>query len=307
MPMPLVANWNEKVFPELRIMSNAHHPLVSVVIPTFDRDWAVGRAVDSVLAQDYRPVELIVVDDGSRDRTPAVLSSYGDRLTVVRQKNRGVSAARNAGVARAQGDLIAFLDSDDYWKPGKLTVQVDFFASRPDAMICQTGEVWIRNGRRVNPGRRHKKLSGMIFEPSLELCLVSPSAVMMRKTFFEMTGGFDESLPACEDYDLWLRVSMRHPVYLIDAPLVVKTGGHPDQLSAAPGLDQYRIRSLLNLLKSGDLTHAQQQAAAKVLSCKCRIYAQGCRKRDRIDEARHYEKLTALWESGSTHNGSTCG
>ncbi len=271
-------------------------PLVSVIIPTFNRDWAVGRAVDSVLAQDYRLFELIVVDDGSYDQTPAILTSYKDRLTVVRQENRGVSAARNVGAARAQGDLIAFLDSDDYWKPQKLSVQVDFFLSRPEALICQTGEIWIRNGRRVNSGRRHKKLSGMIFEPSLELCLVSPSAVMMRKTFFEMTGGFDETLPACEDYDLWLRISMRHPVYLIDAPLVVKTGGHPDQLSAAPGLDQYRIRSILHLLKSGDLTHDQQQAAAKVLSCKCRIYAQGCRKRDRIEEACHYEAIRSSVE-----------
>lgn len=280
-------------------MKTESGPLVSIIIPTFNRAWAVGRAIDSVLGQDYRPFELIVADDGSRDQTPAILSSYGDRLTVVHQENRGVSAARNAGVARAQGDLIAFLDSDDYWKPQKLTVQVDFFTSHPDALICQTGEIWIRNGRQVNPGRRHKKLSGMIFEPSLELCLVSPSAVMMRNTFFKMMGGFDETLPACEDYDLWLRVSMRHPVYLIDAPLVVKTGGHPDQLSAAPGLDQYRIRSILNLLKSGDLTDEQQQAAEKVLSRKCRIYADGCRKRGRIDEARHYEQLAKLWERGA--------
>lgn len=273
-------------------MNTATGPLVSVVIPTFNRDWAIGRAVDSVLDQDYRPVELIVVDDGSRDQTNAILSSYdGDRLTVVRQENRGVSAARNAGVSRAQGDLIAFLDSDDYWKPGKLSAQVDFFTSHPDALICQTGEIWVRNGVRVNPGQRHRKQAGMIFTPSLDLCLVSPSAVMMRKTFFSMTGGFDETLPACEDYDLWLRVTRRYPVHLIDAPLVVKTGGHPDQLSAAPGLDQYRIRSILKLLESNELTEDQKQAAADVLARKCRIYADGCRKRGRIDEARYYEQF----------------
>ncbi|RJP39856.1 MAG: glycosyltransferase [Desulfobacteraceae bacterium] len=272
-------------------MNAANGPLVSVIIPTFNRAWAVGRAIDSVLEQDYRPFELIVVDDGSTDQTAEILARYGDQLTVVCRENRGVSAARNAGVARAQGDLIAFLDSDDFWRPQKLTVQVDFFTSRPDALICQTGEIWVRNGRRVNPGRRHRKLSGMIFTPSLELCLVSPSAVMMRKTLFSMVGGFDEALPACEDYDLWLRVTRRYPVYLIDAPLVVKTGGHPDQLSAAPGLDQYRIRSILNLLESNELTEDQKQAAADVLARKCRIYADGCRKRGRIDEARHYEAI----------------
>lgn len=272
-------------------MNAANGPLVSVIIPTFNRAWAVGRAIDSVLEQDYRPFELIVVDDGSTDQTAEILARYGDQLTVVCRENRGVSAARNAGVARAQGDLIAFLDSDDFWRPKKLTVQVDFFTSHPDALICQTGEIWVRNGRRVNPGRRHRKLSGMIFTPSLELCLVSPSAVMMRKTLFSMVGGFDEALPACEDYDLWLRVTRRYPVYLIDAPLVVKTGGHPDQLSAAPGLDQYRIRSILNLLESNELTEDQKQAATAILARKCRIYADGCRKRGRIDEARYYEKF----------------
>jgi len=162
-------------------MNAANGPLVSVIIPTFNRAWAVGRAIDSVLEQDYRPFELIVVDDGSTDQTAEILARYGDQLTVVCRENRGVSAARNAGVARAQGDLIAFLDSDDFWRPQKLTVQVDFFTSRPDALICQTGEIWVRNGRRVNPGRRHRKLSGMIFTPSLELCLVSPSAVMIDR------------------------------------------------------------------------------------------------------------------------------
>ena len=272
-------------------MNAANRPLVSVIIPTFNRAWAVERAVDSVLDQDYRPFELIVVDDGSTDQTAEILARYGNQLTVLCQENRGVSAARNAGIARAEGDLIAFLDSDDFWRPKKLTVQVDFFTSNPDALICQTGEFWVRNGRRVNPGRRHRKLSGMIFTSSLELCLVSPSAVMMRKTLFSMVGGFDETLPACEDYDLWLGVTRRYPVHLIDAPLVVKTGGHPDQLSAAPGLDQYRIRSILNLLESNELTEDQKQAAADVLSRKCRIYADGCRKRGRIDEARYYEQF----------------
>lgn len=260
-------------------------PLVSVILPTHNRAWTLKAAVDSVLAQENCPFELIVVDDGSTDETPALLRSYGGRLTVLRQENRGVSAARNTGIAHAAGELIAFLDSDDHWLPGKLSRQAAFFAHRPDARICQTQELWIRNGVRVNPGLRHRKPSGWIFEPSLRLCLVSPSAVMMRRSLFETVGRFDETLPACEDYDLWLRVSLRFPVFLVDAPLVVRYGGHPDQLSRAPGLDRFRIAALVKCLEREPLTPRQRDAALAVLAEKCRIYAEGCRKRGRSDEA----------------------
>ena len=264
------------------------HPFISVIIPTHNRSWVLGEAIDSVLAQDGCDFELIVVDDGSTDGTPALLRSYGDRLTTVRQENRGVSAARNTGIRYASGSLIAFLDSDDHWLTGKLRAQAAFFESRPDALICQTQEIWIRNGVRVNPKKRHQKPSGMIFEPSLHLCLVSPSAVMMRKALFDIVGLFDETLPACEDYDLWLRTSCRFPVFLVDAPLVVKRGGHPDQLSRAPGLDRFRIASLVNCLKNEPLTRRQRDAVTGVLADKCRIYGQGCLKRGRREEAPYY-------------------
>ena len=141
--------------------------------------------------------------------------------------------ARNSGAARAMGMFVAFLDSDDLWLPDKLSVQMEFFLNNSEALICQTQEIWVRNGRRVNAGKRHQKASGLFFERSLELCLVSPSAVMIRKDFFHAMGGFDESLPACEDYDLWLRINARHPIFLVDHPAVIKRGGHDDQLSAA--------------------------------------------------------------------------
>ncbi|MDZ7599434.1 MAG: glycosyltransferase, partial [Desulfobacterales bacterium] len=236
-------------------------------------------------------IALIVVDDGSTDDTPQLLEGYAGRITVLRQANRGVSAARNAGIAAARGELIAFLDSDDLWLPGKLARQAGFFALHPEALICQTEELWVRNGRRVNPGKRHRKRGGMIFEASLELCLVSPSAVMVRRELFDRVGLFDESLPACEDYDLWLRVSCRFPVHLIEIPLIVKHGGHPDQLSRGWGLDRHRIASILNLLAADVLSEDQRQAAICVLRQKCAVVAGGCRARGRLDEAAYYEGL----------------
>ena len=226
-------------------MNPTQTPRVSVIIPTFDRGWCLREAVDSALAQEFTNFELIVVDDGSTDGTAELLEAYRPKVRLLRQANRGVSAARNRGIAAARGELIAFLDSDDLWLPQKLATQVEFFRAHPEALIAQTEETWVRNGRRVNPGKRHRKRSGMIFEPSLDLCLVSPSAVMVRRELFDRVGLFDEGLPACEDYDLWLRVSCCIPIHLIDIPLIVKRGGHADQLSRAWGLDQYRIASIL--------------------------------------------------------------
>ncbi len=266
-------------------------PLVSVVIPTYNRGYMLADAIESVLAQDYTDYELIVVDDGSTDDTPSVLDRYLDRIKVIQQSNQGVSAARNHGIAASKGDLIAFLDSDDLWLPQKLAVQTAFFQTQTDILICQTEEIWIRNGRRVNPKKRHRKPSGDIFERSLELCLVSPSAVMMRRALFDWSGGFDATLPACEDYDLWLRIGSRHPVYLIDTPLIIKNGGHADQLSQMKGLDRFRIQSLLKLIHSGVLTPTQHQAAVRVMKRKSAIYAGGCLKRGRLEEAEYYTQL----------------
>ena len=183
------------------------------------------------------------------------------------------------------------MDSDDLWLPRKLSRQVDFFKLHPDAVINQTEEIWIRNNVRVNPKDRHRKPSGMIFERSLGLCLVSPSAVMIKKTLFAAVGVFDENLPACEDYDLWLRISCQFPVHLIDTPLIIKRGGHEDQLSRAPGLDRFRIQSLKKIIESGRLTESQYRAAVYKLQDKCTIYAGGCRKRGRVVEAASYEAL----------------
>ena len=259
-------------------------PHVSVIIPTYNRRELVHEAIASVLAQSFSDFELIVVDDGSEDGTADVVREFlGVRY--VYQPNRGVSAARNRGVSLSRGELIAFLDSDDFWQPRKLEHQVKFFTVHPEAQICQTEEIWLRNGVRVNPHRKHRKAGGDIFARSLDLCLVSPSAVMMRRELFERMGGFDESLPACEDYDLWLRVAAVMPVYLIDTPLVIKRGGHADQLSRQFwGMDRFRVTALCKLLESGILSEEQHQLAVQVLQRKCTILAHGAWKRGQNGE-----------------------
>ncbi|NNL76184.1 MAG: glycosyltransferase [Desulfobacterales bacterium] len=271
--------------------TSRNKPLVSVIIPTYNRGWIIREAIDSVLDQEFKDYELIVVDDGSTDDTLEILDSYGKDINIWRQPNKGVSAARNMGIAEAAGQLVAFLDSDDLWLPRKLSRQVDFFNTNPGTMVNQTEEMWFRNGIRVNSKKRHRKHSGMIFERSLDLCLVSPSAVMIRKTLFETVGLFDENLPACEDYDLWLRISCCYPIYLIDVPLVIKRGGHADQLSKTSRLDKYRIQALKKIIDSKQLSEIQYRAAAHTLIDKCAIYAGGCRKRGREDEARYFEAL----------------
>jgi len=275
-----------------KIEKKQKKPLISVIIPTYNRGWIIKEAIDSVLSQDYRDFELIIVDDGSTDNTLEILNAYQDDITVLRQNNHGVSAARNWGITAASGRFIAFLDSDDLWLPQKLFRQVEFFNKNPDAQICQTEETWIRKGVRVNPKKRHKKLWGMIFEQSLALCLVSPSAVMIRRSLFDEVGVFDEKLPVCEDYDLWLRISCRFPVYLVDTPLIIKRGGHDDQLSASSGLDKFRIKSLKKIIENDLLSKTQYREAVKTLKEKCAIYSAGCSKRGRKEEALYYTKLS---------------
>ena len=264
-------------------------PLVSVIIPTYNRREMVREAIDSVLAQTYRTFELIVVDDGSNDGTQDVLAGYGEALRVCTQANRGVAAARNRGVLGAAGSYLAFLDSDDLWSPHKLEAQVAFMQENPQAQICQTEEIWFRHGVRVNPRMKHRKPSGDIFRASLELCLVSPSAVMMTRGLFDAAGGFDEAFAACEDYDLWLRIAKSCPVPLVAEPLVIKRGGHKDQLSRSVwGLDRFRIVALQKLLQSG-LEADKRNWVLEVLRRKVAILSRGARKRGHEEMARSFE------------------
>ena len=266
-------------------------PEISVIISTYNRAAMVTEAVESVLAQEMTDFELIVVDDGSTDETEERLSGFGSRLKYYQQENAGVSAARNRGLALSTAPLVAFLDSDDLWLPSKLPLQYNFMTEHLEVHICQTEEVWWRNGRQVNPKRHHRKPAGDIFRRSLNLCLVSPSAVMIRRKLFGEVGYFDEDLPAAEDYDLWLRVSVDHEIPLLPDPLVIKRGGHSDQLSARSGIDRYRIKALKKLLRSDRLSNDQCHRAWQALRRKCEIYGQGCLKRGRVEEGQRYLEL----------------
>jgi glycosyltransferase involved in cell wall biosynthesis len=248
-------------------------------------------ALESVLAQTCDDFELIIVDDGSSDGTVAELRRWSGDLRVIHQERQGVAAARNHGAGAARGRYLAFLDSDDLWLPNKLAVQLAFMRARPEVCICQTEEIWVRRGARINPKAKHQKPSGDIFKRSLDLCLVSPSAVMMTRELFRKTGGFDESFPVCEDYDLWLRIAIEHPVPLLPQKLVVKRGGHGDQLSHSLwGIDRFRVLALQKLLRSG-LTGERRRWALAALWRKVSVLAQGARKRQRESDALAYEAI----------------
>lgn len=268
-------------------------PEVSVIIPTYNRHAMVREAITSVLAQRDANFELIVVDDGSTDGTGTMLAELKG-VTVERTAHRGPATARNRGVALAHAPLLAFLDSDDLWAPEKLHRQLAFMGEFPDCVISQTTEIWIRDGRRVNPGLRHRKRSGDIFLDSLHTCLISPSAVMMRTELFRALGGFDEDLAAAEDYDLWLRILLDHEVGFLDEPLVTRRAGHPDQLSSSiPALDRFRVIALMKLLANDRLTATRRVAVAKVLIVKCRILAQGASRRGRTSEDDLYQTIAS--------------
>ncbi|MEF8888602.1 MAG: glycosyltransferase family 2 protein [Desulfohalobiaceae bacterium] len=268
--------------------------LVSVVIPAYNRGAMLRRAVASVLDQTHTRLEVILVDDGSTDKSISQIEGWADsRLRIHRQQQQGVSAARNAGIARARGDRIALLDSDDEWMPDKLEQHLDF-QEEIGFEVSQCEEIWIRHGRRVNPGLKHRKRAGWIFEASLDLCLVSPSCVMFTRSFWDHVGPFRTDLPACEDYDLWLRAGLRYPFGLMPRGLVRKYGGHPDQLSRKIiGLDLYRIYSLLDILRRESLSGRQRWLLRENLGLRVRRYAQGCLKRDKPEEAERVRRLVA--------------
>jgi glycosyltransferase involved in cell wall biosynthesis len=261
-------------------------PRVTVIIPTFDRAAVLPRAVDSALAQRGADFEILIADDGSTDDTHRVLERYAGnpKVRVLKLEHGGVCKTRNAAVAACGTPLLAFLDSDDEWLPGKLEAQLKLM-DETGLGICQTEEIWIRNGVRVNPPAHYVKREGDLFALSLKYCMITPSSVVMTRDLFDRSGGFNPEFPACEDYEMWLRITHAHRVGLIPKPMMVRYGGHSDQLSTRyPAQDRFRIRGISLLLDGGALAPSHRVLALEALGEKLRVYRAGCEKRGREEE-----------------------
>ncbi len=276
-------------------------PLFSVIIPSYNRKAQLINAVESVLAQNERDFELIVVDDGSDDGTSVIADEYYGRLIYIYQDNSGVSSARNKGISISNSPNITLLDSDDTWHKNKLHKHKEFMENNRNIPVHQTGDIWIRNGVRVNPGSKHIKPEGKIFIPSLQLCLISPSSVCISRTIFEKYGLFDEDLPACEDYDLWLRITPFEEIGLIKENLITRYAGHSDQLSAVHwGMDRFRLYSILKMLNNtGDrIERLYLEAALNTAKEKAEILLNGAIKRCNDILAKDLSEIITLLEDG---------
>ncbi len=270
-------------------------PLVSVIIPTYNRAYILDRAIESVLKQSYRPIELIVVDDGSKDETPLLVKRYPLKYVRLPQ-NFGVSFARNRGILHSKGELLAFLDSDDAFLPKKIEKQVNFFLKHPECQILQTEEIWFKGEKRLNPKKYHAKAEGYFLDRAVKLCVVSISTVMIKREVFTELGLFDEEFPVCEDYEYWLRVAIHMPVYLLKEALVVKQGGRADQLSQRKGLDFYRIKALLKTYKN---YYHRLSAEEKLLILgeaqkKSEIFSKGAKKHGNL---KALFELSKMWSN----------
>ena len=254
--------------------------MISIIIPTFNRSKRLLKAVESVLCQTYRDFELIVIDDGSTENLQHISELVQDNgHKFIRTDNQGVAQARNFGVSQSRGEWISFLDSDDCWRPKKLEQQVKFHSENPNLLISQCEETWIRKGKKVNKKKYQVAPDGEAFESSVKLCCISPSCVMMHRQLFKEKGGFDRRFVVCEDYDLWLRITVDNEVGLVKELEVEKYGGHEDQLSMSePAMDRYRVFALLKLVMNFDLDKKKLKSALTETHRKANILFKGAVK-----------------------------
>jgi len=260
---------------------------ISVVIPTYNRKELLEKAIISVLQQTHSPDEIIVVDDFSSDGTEEMVKAKFSHIRYIRlEKHLGVAAARNRGIKEASFEWISFLDSDDQWVSNKIEEQMKYIKRKPYYKICHTDEIWIKNNIRINQGKKHQKYEGWFFIPSLWMCLISPSSVIIHKSVFDSVGYFDEDFSVVEDYELWLRVTSRYPVGYVDKKLTVKFGGHDDQLSKTiNGIEKYRLLAIEKLIKNRWVNGFYLEKAFETYFKKYLIYLNGCLKRGNFAEA----------------------
>lgn len=252
-------------------------PFFSVIIPTYNRKNFFKIALESVLKQSFTDYELIVVDDGSTDNTKEIIDQINsEKISYFYQENRGPAAARNKGIKQAKGQFICFLDSDDRFCTQKLEITHDYIKKHPGYQIFHTEETWYRNGRILSQKKHHQKPTGESFKRATELCCISPSTAVIKKSLFKTIGYFDEKLPVCEDYDFWLRVTAQYPLFLIPEYLTIKEGGHSDQQSKKyPAMDRFRIYALEKILKTLPSESTNYRLAYAQLRRKILIYLKG--------------------------------
>ena len=226
-------------------------PRVSVVIPAYNSDSFISRAIDSVLSQTYEDYEIIVVDDGSVDFTQDVVSRYCERVKYIKQENMGAGAARNRAVQGSKGEYIAFLDADDAWGPEKLEKQVAFLDDFPGYVMVYSDMSHFEDDIKINDSYLHERdykwvASGRIFMNLLRECFIFTPTVMVRKCCFNSVGGFDVSLKTCQDVDLWIRISSKNNIGYIDEPLALR---YAHSMNSTKNADNYLHYPIVMFLK----------------------------------------------------------
>jgi glycosyltransferase involved in cell wall biosynthesis len=246
-------------------------PLVSVVIPAYNAEAFLGETLDSVLAQTYPNLEVIVVDDGSTDATPQLLEKYSDRIRVLRQANAGQAAARNYGAREAHGELLAFLDSDDLWDPDKIARQVALLARFPTALavycdhrtIDARGQPIASNAAQGYPRPSGDILRALLLGP----CIITPGLVLLRRHAFDMTSGFDETplMRGHEDYALWLRLATQGS-FVYSPDTLVSYRRHKQQATRQKHYEMHMARAKLHsVMAIRDVMQASQDDGLKRL------------------------------------------
>ena len=236
-------------------------PKVSVIIPTYNCAHYLGQAIESVIGQTFRDFDIIVLDDGSMDNTSEVAGKYGSAIRYIRQANGGLPAARNRAIEASTGEFVALLDSDDWWEPTKLAEQVPLLEDDPDAGLSYTDLRVVYDDGTVLPSfllSRPLATSGYVFDRLLLSGFILPSTVLMRRTCFEQSGMFDESMRSHEDIDLWLRICRKWKAVLVPKALTHRRQGLSNMTANHDLRTRYDIRLFEKALALPGLSTGQR-------------------------------------------------